>query len=125
MNVLIKKVLFEKAREVPLKNLITTFKTAENPIVNKSKQPDDPAADSNYKQLSGKEQKIEFLNSKLINYTQGWNTINASVCQNASNNIHIQPVTGKKSNPTNLKNRLFSRFLTHFKLFRRLFLFEM
>jgi hypothetical protein len=91
MNVLIKKVLFDKVREVPLKNIITTLKTAENAAINSGKH-DEQVTD---KQFSSKEQKIEYLNSKLINYSQGWNTINVSVCQNASNNIHIQPVSGR------------------------------
>jgi hypothetical protein len=109
MNGLIKKVLFEKAKEVPLKNIISSIKTVESELnsnekktsKNKSKfnQPlsqldvaQNPFSQS--KSVISKDERFGFLNSKAITYAHGWNTINVSLCEQTSKNIFIDANSG-------------------------------
>ena len=91
MNAFVKKILLDKVKEVPLKNLISTLNSSKNTA---SESDEQSAA-----KLSDREAKVDYLNTKAINYSTGWNTLNVFVCGQAGEkdrkHIHIHPSTGK------------------------------
>jgi hypothetical protein len=114
MNAIIKKALFDKLREVPLNNIIKSFTTVEKPILNNNSSTSNNTDQGYVRQQmqASKDRKILYLNSKLIDFSQGWNTINVSICQNAKNNIHIHPNSG-----TALKLCVFKKLIIFHVLF--------